>query len=88
MSAAKIGIAVMVALGCWSGVAAADEAPAPASPPPAKKGEITIQVKIYGRRQVPSASIDVARLVPRAPLPELRKPLVDRIANAVDNAPF
>lgn len=85
MSAAKIGAAVVLALGCWSGVAAADETPAPVV---SKKGEITIQVKIYGRRQVPSASIDVARLVPRAPLPELKKPLVDRIGAAVESAPF
>lgn len=59
-----------------------------AKPAPATKGEVTIVVKIVGRRQVPSASIDVARLVPRAPLPQLRKPLVDRIGAAVDKAPF
>jgi hypothetical protein len=62
--------------------------PAEAKPAGAKKGEITIHVKITGRRQVPSAAIDVARLVPRAPLPELRKPLVHRIGAAVDKAPF
>lgn len=84
MNAARIGAAVAVALGLWSGVASADEE----APVVTEKGKITIRVKITGRRQHPTAAIDVARLVPRAPLPELKKPLVDRIGTAVESAPF
>lgn len=57
---------------------------------PAPKGNVvtTEMVKIKGRRQVPSAVVDVNRMVPRAPLPELRKPLAERIAAAVEKDPF
>lgn len=85
MRGVKIGAAVVTALGLWSAAAAAEDAPAAKA---AKKGEITIVVKITGRRQVPSAAIDVARLMPRAPLPELRKPLIDHLGKAVERAPF
>jgi len=83
-----------LALAFWSTAAAADETAKPAGPAslaaPAARGNVvtTEIVKIKGRRQVPGAAIDVARLVPRAPLPELRQLLVDRIGKAVEKDPF
>lgn len=84
MSASRIGAAAAVVLSLVSTAAFAEDA----APVVAKKGEITIPIKIYGRRQLPAVAIDVRALVPRAPLPELRKPLVDRIGAAVEKAPF
>jgi len=45
-------------------------------------------VKIQGRPQHPQVVVNVARLVPRAPLPELRRPLVDGAGTAVDKDPL
>jgi hypothetical protein len=55
--------------------------------PSAKKGTIEIGVKITGRRP-PRMTVDVARLVQKAPLPELRQPLLDRIGAAAEKDPF
>ena len=49
---------------------------------------VTVELKIKGRRVAPQASFDVSRLVQRAPLPELRKPLLDRIGAAAEKDPF
>jgi len=54
---------------------------------PAQK-TVTIEVKIKGRVPHPTAAVDVSRLVQRAPLPELRQPLLDRIGAAAEKDPF
>ncbi|MFT3769881.1 MAG: hypothetical protein QM820_31000 [Minicystis sp.] len=83
MHTAKIGAAILLATALWTTTAAADETAKPA------KGTITIDpVKIALRAPRPAVAIDVARVVPRAPLPDLRQPLVDRIGKAVDKDPF
>ncbi len=64
-----------------AGTAHADEAV------PAGK-TVTVEIKIKGRAPHPGAAIDVARLVQRAPLPELRHPLLDRIGAAAEKEPF
>jgi hypothetical protein len=33
-------------------------------------------------------AVEISRAVPRAPLPDLRQPLIDRIGKAVEKAPF
>jgi hypothetical protein len=43
---------------------------------------------ITGKPARPLVAVDVSRIVPRAPLPDLRQPLLDRIAAAADNEPF
>lgn len=90
MRAAKIGAAVVLAAGFLgvssvAGTAAADEAP-----DVVKKNGVFVfkEQKFVMRAPRPAAAIDVARVVPRAPLPELRQPLADRIAQAVEKAPF
>ncbi|APR79647.1 Hypothetical protein A7982_04994 [Minicystis rosea] len=83
MRAAKIGTAVVLAVGLWSTAAAADETAKPA------KGTITVEpTHIKARPPRPAVAVDVGRVVPRAPLPDLRQPLVERIGKAVDGAPF
>lgn len=83
MRAATIG-AVILATGLWTTAAAAEE------PDVVKKDGAYVYKEIIFklRRPLPAAAIDVNRVVPRAPLPELRQPLVDRIGKAVDKAPF
>jgi len=91
MLAPKLLASSALALALWSTAAAADETVKPSAPAAAAaKGNVfvTPEVHIAGRRQVPSVTVDVARLIPRAPLPELRQPLVDRIGKAIDKAPF
>jgi hypothetical protein len=74
-----------LSLALVAAVAGAEEKKAP----PARRGEITLEtIVIPGRVQRPQAVVDVNRLVPRAPLPELRKSLVDRIGNAIEKDPF
>jgi hypothetical protein len=65
----------------------ADETAKPAAKP---RGNVIVLevVKIKGKPQRPLVAVDINRLVPRAPLPELRQPLVERIAAAVENDPF
>jgi hypothetical protein len=66
-----------------------DPCKAPQAAQPQTKGAVTIApVCIKGRPQRPNVAIDVSRLVPRAPLPELRRSFVERIASAVGNDPF
>ena len=67
---------------CTSAAALADETAKPA------QKTVTVEVKIKGRPARPSAAVDVSRLVPRAPLPELRQPLLDRIGAAAEKDPF
>jgi hypothetical protein len=57
---------------------------------PAPRGNVvTVERTIVnGRVQRPHVTIDINRLVPRAPLPELKKPLLDRIAAAAEKDPF
>jgi len=84
MRAATIGAAVILATGL-STAAAADE-----TPDVVKKDGVYVlkPIKIALRPPRPAAAIDVARVVPRAPLPALRQALVDRIGKAVEKAPF
>ncbi len=53
----------------------------------AKPATVVLPVVIKGRRPVPS-TVDVSKMVMRAPLPELRKPLIDPSGNALDRDPF
>ncbi len=66
----------------FAGSARADETARP------QGKTITIELKIKARRTSPNAAVDVARLIPRAPLPELRQPLLDRIGAAAEKDPF
>ncbi|HXX69777.1 MAG TPA: hypothetical protein VEK07_21525 [Polyangiaceae bacterium] len=47
-------------------------------------GEITI----VGRVQKPVAAVDVAKILPKLTLAELRQPFLDRIEQAVHQEPF
>jgi hypothetical protein len=85
MSAAKVGAAVVLAVGLFSVTAVAEE---PAKKP-AQKGVIELDRLILNVRPPrPQVGVDVARLVPRAPLPDLRQPLLDRLAKTADKACF
>ncbi len=85
MSAAKIGVAVLLAASFFGASAAADDTPDVGK---LKDGVDQIRpLKIVGHPRVP-LSIDVARVVQRVPLAELRQPLADRIGKAVDKDPF
>jgi hypothetical protein len=65
----------------------ADETAKPAAKP--RGNAFTLdEIKIKGRIQRPLVAIDINRLVPRAPLPDLRQPLVERIGAAVESDPF
>jgi hypothetical protein len=83
MSAAKVTAAAMLAVACWSAPAAAEEAAKPAG------NVITLKKLILvGRRQVPTATVDIARVeIKVAPAP-LAQPFVGRIAAAVEKDPF
>lgn len=83
MRAATLGAAVILAAGLWTTAAAADETAG-------KKGSVhTLDtIKITARPPRPAVAVDVARVLPRAPLPALQKPLLDRIGAAVERAPF
>lgn len=83
MSAAKIGVAVVLAMGSWSAAAAADD-----TAPVKKDGVYYFKEIVVPGRSRPAAAIDVARVVARAPLPALRQSMVDRIGKAVEKAPF
>jgi hypothetical protein len=64
-------------------------APAASSVKGAVKGVYNMEeTHIVGRNPRPHVSIDINRLVPRSPLPELRQPLVERIGAAVEKDPF
>jgi hypothetical protein len=82
---ASIIVAVTLATGLWSAAAAAD-----GTPDAVKKDGVWVfrETKIALRPPRPAVVVDVARAVPRAPLQELRQPLIDRIAKAVERAPF
>ena len=85
MIASKLLASSALALAFWSTAAAADET----AKPPVRGNVVTVAtVKINARPQTPHVAIDVARLVPRAPLPEMRQLFVDRIGQAVEGAPF
>jgi len=84
MTAAKIGAALFLAMTCFTTAAAAQDKA------PVKKDGVYYfdDILIPGRRQFPMAAIDIGRAIARAPLPALKKPLVDSIATAVDKDPF
>jgi hypothetical protein len=83
MSAAKVMAAAMLAVACWSATAAAEETARPAG------NVITLKRLIFvGRRQVPMAAIDIARVeVKVAPAP-LTQPLVGRLDATVEKDAF
>jgi hypothetical protein len=66
--------------------ALADETAAPA--PTRAKVYTTEGIVITLRPPRPHAVAEINRLVPRAPLPELRQPLLDRISAVVEKDPF
>ncbi len=84
MRASRLVALSVFSLALFSTAAWADE-----TAKPALKNKVTVVsgITIQGPHHV-AVSVDVARLVPRAPLPDLRQPLVDRIAAAADNDPF
>jgi hypothetical protein len=74
----------VLSLALSSASAFADETAKPA----AKKGNVIVVPGVDVKGRAPwGCMVDVARVVQRAPLPELRKPLVD-IAAAADRDPF
>ena len=84
MRASRIVALSVFSLALFSTAAWADETAKPAA-----KGNVTVVpgITIKGPHHV-GVSVDVARIIPRAPLPDLRQPLVDRIAAAAENDPF
>jgi hypothetical protein len=88
MHASRIVALSAFSLALISTAASAEETAAPAHPARKDRVITLAPVVIPGRLQRPMVAVDVARLVPRAPLPALRKPLVDRIGAAVENDPF
>jgi hypothetical protein len=94
MRASSILAVSAFSLALSSAVASADPtalaAPGAKAARPATRGaEITLDPTIcYGKRQRPMAAVEVSRIVPSAPLAELRNPVVESIAAAVDHEPF
>ena len=84
MCASRLVALSVFSLALFSTAAWADET---AKAAPKDKVTVVPGITVQGPRHVP-VSVDVARLVPRAPLPDLRQPLVDRIAAAAENDPF
>jgi hypothetical protein len=84
MRASTIVALAASSLALFSTAAHADDTASPT--PPGKT--VTVELKIKGRHVAPQASFDVSRLVQRTPLPELRKPLLDRIGAAAEKDPF
>ncbi len=85
MLAAKLVALSVFSLALVSTAAWADETAKPAP----RKGVFEIDSTIvHGKPSRPQVAVDVSRLVPRAPLPDLRQPLIDRIAAAAENNPF
>jgi hypothetical protein len=83
MRARMIAALTTLSLAVFATAAHAEEKAAP------RGTEITLERTIINLRAPrPHALVDVNRLVPRAPLPELRKSLVDRIGNAIEKDPF
>lgn len=84
MTAAKIGAALFLAMACFTSVAAAEEKA------PVKRDGVYYfdDIFIPGHPQRPMVAIDIGRMIARAPLPDLRKPLVDHIGKAVEKDPF
>lgn len=79
-------LAAILATGMWTTAASADD-----TPDVVKKANGVYEFKEFFfkvRPPRPAVAIDVARVVPRAPLPDLRQPLADRIGKAVEKAPF
>jgi hypothetical protein len=86
MRASRIVAAAALAVGFWSTAALADGT---GDCHKTARGTITCdETKFVLHPPRPAVAVDVGRLVPRAPLPELRKSLVDRIAQAVESDPF
>jgi hypothetical protein len=73
-------------VGSVGGVAFADDTPH-ASAASAHGAPTVINLTIKGRHAVP-VSVDVGRMIQRAPLPDLRKSLVDPWGNVLDKDPF
>jgi hypothetical protein len=86
MRASRSVVVAVLAIGSWSATALAEGTPTCKS---TARGTWTCdEVVVPGRPQRPNVAVDVSRLVPRAPLPDLRKSLVDRIGQAVESDPF
>jgi hypothetical protein len=68
-----------------STAASADET---AKPAPREKVIVLDPLPPIRGRAPHLLSVDLARLIPRVPLPQLRQPLVDRIGAAVEKDPF
>jgi len=52
-----------------------------------EKKPIEVKILITGRRP-PHTTVDIARVVQKAPLPDLRRPLIDPTGAALDRDPF
>jgi hypothetical protein len=84
MHASRILALAAVSLSLFTTAAWADETVKPAP----KHKVIVVDMPPIKGFAPPVVAVDVARVVQRAPLPDLRKPLVDRIAAAVERDPF
>ncbi len=76
-------------LALCSTAAWADPPATTAAKAPAAKGTYTLETThISLRAPRPHVSVDINAVVQRAPLPELRQPLLERIGAAVEKDPF
>jgi hypothetical protein len=86
MRSSKVVALSVLSLALCSTAAWADE---PAAVTKTAKGVYTMETQhISLRTPRPHVTVDINRMVPRAPLPELRQPLVERIGAAVEKDPF
>ena len=74
-----------LAAASYSTAAMAEET---AKPAPAGRVVLLDRVDITAHRVWPLSVADVARVSPKVPLAQLKQPLVDRIAGAVEKDPF
>jgi hypothetical protein len=78
-----VSLTIAAAIALTAGVASAQ----PKDRKPA--GIVTLaEITITGRIQKPIAAVDVARIRPSLTLSELRQPFLDRISDAIYEAPF
>lgn len=89
-----VSLSVAAALVLSTGLAAAQPKAAQPKAAQAKEGRkpagiITLaEITITGRIQKPIAAVDVARIRPSLTLSQLRQPFLERIADAIYEAPF
>ncbi len=83
MHASKVVALSVFSLSLLTTAAWADE-----TATPAPKGNVFVMQTVMIKGHKMGLVLDVARLGQKAPLPDLRKPLLDGIATAADRDPF